>query len=116
VLTRRALSIAPTLIVAIVVALAVPVSQLRTGSTVVTCCCPDPTHCHCPDHKPDHNRTPSIRACHKTQHTSVAPQAPAFVTAMIAIASNARPAMQTAFREPSMPRPDAWADELYGPS
>jgi hypothetical protein len=113
---RGALSAAATCIVAIVVALAVPVSQLRTVSTVVTCCCPDPTHCHCPDHKPDHNKKPSMSACHKTQHVTAAAQAPAFVTEMIEIASNARPVVRTTFPEPPMPRPDTWADEVYGPS
>lgn len=113
---RGALSAAATVIVAIVVALSVPVSQLRTVSTVVSCCCPDPAHCHCPDHKPDHNKTPSVRACHKTQQVTVAPQAPAFVAATIEVGSLARPATRSVFPEPSMPRPDARADEVYGPS
>jgi hypothetical protein len=110
------MSAAATCLVAVVVALSVPVSQLRTVSTVVTCCCPDPTHCHCPDHKPDHSKSASMRACHKTQHVTVAAQAPAFVAAVVEVASIARHATRTAFPEPTLPRPDARVDEVYGPS
>ena len=113
---RGALSVAATFIVAVVVALAVPVSQLRTVSTIVTCCCPDPSHCHCPDHKADHSKDPSIRACHKTQHDTVAPQAPTFVAAATEMNTIAPPAVRTVFAEPPMPRPDVRADDLYGPS
>jgi len=72
--------------VAIVVALAVPVSQLRTISIVKTCCCPDPAHCHCPDHKAESSSQPSMRACHKTEHAVVAPEAPVFRAPAVAVA------------------------------
>lgn len=83
---RRATAWISTVVVAIIVALAVPVSQLRTISIIKTCCCPDPTYCHCPDHKPDAPSQPSIRACHNTERVSVAPELPAFRAPVIALA------------------------------
>ena len=71
--------------VAVVVALAVPISQLRTVAVIKSCCCPDPTNCHCPDHKTDPSQHPEMRACHNTQHTVVAPQAPAFAAPDLAV-------------------------------
>lgn len=50
VLVRRAAVWLSTVGVALIVALAMPVSQLRTMSVVKACCCPDPSNCHCPDH------------------------------------------------------------------
>ena len=64
--------------VAAVVALAVPFSQLRTYAVVSTCCCPDPSHCHCPDHKPDHSGHSGMRACHRESHELVSPQPSSF--------------------------------------
>lgn len=66
------------LLVVMLCVLAVPVTQLRTVSTVITCCCPDPSHCHCPDHKPDHSGQPAMRACHRQVHEFVSPVLPAF--------------------------------------
>jgi hypothetical protein len=114
--TRGALAAVATFVVAVVVALAVPVSQLRTVSTVVSCCCPDPTHCHCPDHKADHSKDPSMRACHKTQHVTVAPLAPEFVAVATAMKTVERPAMRTVFPEAPLPQPDVRAADTYGPS
>jgi len=82
---RRAAAWISTVVVAIVVALAVPVSQLRTISILKTCCCPDPTHCHCPDHKADAPSQPSIRACHNTERVVVAPELPAFRASVVAV-------------------------------
>ncbi len=65
--------------------LAVPVAQLRTIALVTQCCCPDQSRCHCPDHKPDHGKGPSMRACHKTQHELVSPDAPELVVPAIAV-------------------------------
>jgi hypothetical protein len=84
---RRIVTAATTMVVAIVVALSVPISQLRTVAVVTTCCCPDPSHCHCPDHKPDHSKDSTLRACHRTQQEAVAPQLPAFAPPEVAIAS-----------------------------
>jgi len=84
---RRAAAWISTVVVAVVVALAVPVSQLRTISVVKTCCCPDPMHCHCPDHQADSSSQPSIRACHRTEQIAVAPELPAFRTPAVAVAA-----------------------------
>ena len=111
---RRIASAAFTIVVAIVVALAVPVSQLRTISVVTTCCCPDPAKCHCPDHKPDHSNGPSIRACHKDSHESIAPQLPSFTAPQLAVAAAPARIISATFAMPLSPhappppaRPDA---------
>ena len=80
-----------TCVAAIVVALAVPVSQLRTIDVVTSCCCPDPTNCHCPHSQTDPSKPTSLGACHRTQHEIVSPEAPAFVpTEVVAIAPPVR--------------------------
>ncbi len=82
---RRISSYAVTMVVAFVVALAVPVSQLTTVQTITEkCCCPDPAHCKCPSHKPDPTQDPQFKDCHKTSHDVVAPQLPAFAQPEIA--------------------------------
>jgi hypothetical protein len=83
---RRAAAWVSTVLVALAVALAVPVSQLRTISIIKSCCCPDPAHCHCPDHKPDPSSQPSMRACHNTERAVVAPQLPAFSAPVVEVA------------------------------
>jgi hypothetical protein len=82
---RRAAAWISTAMVAIVVALAVPVSQLRIVSVVKACCCPDPAQCRCPDHKADPSAPPSMRACHQTERVSVTPQMPAFHPPVVAV-------------------------------
>lgn len=99
--------------VALVLAFAVPVSQLRTVIVEKSCCCPDPSHCHCPDHEPSKQSQPSLRACHQTQHTIVAPTLPAF--AAPALASADAPAPRTALvvhqlRDPHSAPPPARPD------
>jgi hypothetical protein len=84
---RRIAARISTIVVAILVALAVPGSQLRTISFVKECCCPDPTNCHCPDHKPDPSSQPSMRACHNTERAIVAPELPSFTAPVVAIAA-----------------------------
>ncbi len=83
---RRAATWISTVVVAIVVALAMPVSQLRTIAIIKSCCCPDPSHCHCPDHKADSSPQPSMRACHNTERTIVAPQLPACAEPVVTVA------------------------------
>jgi hypothetical protein len=83
---RQLVTAASTIVVAIVLAICVPVSQLHTFSTKSECCCPEPDHCKCPDHKPDDSGQPTMRACHKTQQTFVSPVLPAFVTPDVAVA------------------------------
>ena len=83
---RRAAARGSTSVVAIIVALAVPVSQLRTITIIKSCCCPDPSNCHCPDHKADPSQQPSMRACHNSERAIVAPELPAFRPPSIAVA------------------------------
>jgi len=71
--------------VAIAVALAVPVSQLRTVTVIKSCCCPDPANCHCPDHKPDPSQ-PAMRVCHNSERAIIAPVLPAFRAPVVAVA------------------------------
>jgi hypothetical protein len=113
---RRAAIAVATYVAAIVVALAVPVSQLRTVSIVVTCCCPDPAHCHCPDHKTDHTGKPVIRACHKDTHETVAPEAPAFTPTEVAIAAISPQVAPAAIVPLDYPHPSPAPRELSGPS
>jgi hypothetical protein len=75
---RRIAARISTIVVAILVGLAVPVTQLRTVWVAKVCCCPDPTNCHCPDHRTDPTSEPSMRACHNTEQVVVAPELPAF--------------------------------------
>jgi hypothetical protein len=100
---RRAAARIATFMVAVVVALAVPVSQLRTFAIIKSCCCPDPTNCHCPDHKTDPSQQPAMRACHNTQQTLVAPQLPAFAAPELADAPV--PAAAIIALAPSIPDP-----------
>jgi hypothetical protein len=66
VIVRRAATWISTVLVAIVVAFTVPVSQLRTVAVITTCCCPDPDNCHCPDHRTEHGSQPTMQQCHKS--------------------------------------------------
>jgi hypothetical protein len=102
--------------VAIVVALAVPVSQLRTRYIATTCCCPDPSRCHCPDHKADQSKTPAIRACHKESHEIVSPQPPPIATPIIALAIEPARAITIPFPTLSNPHRAPAPDDPYGPS
>jgi hypothetical protein len=100
---RRIAARISTIVVAIIVALAVPVSQLRTISIVKACCCPDPSNCHCPDHQDDSPSQPSMRACHNTERAVIAPQLPAFTAPIIAVV--AAPAVAIVAAAPSIPAP-----------
>jgi hypothetical protein len=103
---RRIANAAATIMVAIVVALAVPVSQLRTVTTVSErCCCPDPAHCHCPTHSSDPTGEPQLKSCHKVSHDVLAPQLPAFSSPVIADAPVA--ARIVAIAVTSIPAPHA---------
>jgi hypothetical protein len=99
-------------LVAIGVALAVPVSQLQIRTVVTTCCCPDPSHCHCPDHKGTPDGGSSMRACHKTQHELVSAGAPSFAAPAVAIidlpehgAHVATPLVSSPPKTPPVPEP-----------
>jgi hypothetical protein len=103
-------------LLAIAVALGVPVSQLRTPDEYITCCCPDPANCHCPDHKPDPSGQPKLRACHKVQHELASSDAPSFTPFEVAIATPAPDAAPANFASPSAPHAPPGPDESYGPS
>ena len=102
-LVRRVTAWVSTVAVAIVVALALPVSQLRTMAIIKACCCPDPTNCHCPDHKADPSEQPSMRACHNTERVVIAPELPAFRAPAVA-ATSPSPAAVLAI-DPAIPAP-----------
>ncbi len=89
---RQVVTAASTIVVAIVLAISVPVSQLHTASLQSQCCCPDPDHCKCPEHEPDSRPDPSMRACHKTTHQFVSPVLPVFVTSVDQVALAPQPA------------------------
>ncbi len=67
--------------IALIVLFALPISQLRTISARIVCCCPDPTRCHCPDHQKTTSDHDSMRACHKSSQAIDAPTVSVFVTA-----------------------------------
>lgn len=89
--------------VAIVVAFAVPVAQLRVISVVKTCCCPDPDRCHCPDHKSDPSSQPSMRPCHNAERAFVAPELPTFRPPAVAVVP--APAVAIIAVDPAIPAP-----------
>lgn len=112
---RRIATAAATVWVAIVVALALPVSQLRTVTTIAEkCCCPDPANCHCPPHGKDAPGCPQMKSCHRVEHDVVAPQLPAFAAPAVAIApapvaivAIAAPLLAAPHASPIARRPDA---------
>jgi hypothetical protein len=102
------------LIVALLLALTIPVGQLRTISVETSCCCPDPARCHCPDHGKSPIDQPQLRACHRTTQTHIAPTLPAFSAPAQAVtdlpaADAPLPvlALSTPHAAPPRPRPDA---------
>jgi hypothetical protein len=52
--------------VAVIVMIVLPVSQLRTVSVRVECCCPDPARCHCPAPGKPVPGQPTLNDCHKS--------------------------------------------------
>lgn len=100
---RRFAAQVTTVLVAIIVALAVPVSQLRTVWVAKVCCCPDPANCHCPDHTTAPTPEPSMRPCHNSQQVVVAPELPAFQAPALAVALAVAPL--TVAIEHSIPAP-----------
>jgi hypothetical protein len=83
----RVKSALSSIVIAMIVIFALPISQLRTVAITIECCCPDPHKCHCPDHKADTSGQPSIRDCHKSAQVFEAPTAPSATIAVIAIAT-----------------------------
>jgi len=89
--------------VAFVLALCVPFGQLRTVSTRVECCCPDPDTCKCPDHKADHSGQPKMEKCHKSTHEGLANQLAAFIPPTLH--ETVAPALLSPAPTFSLPRP-----------
>lgn len=55
------------MLVALLVTAASPIVRLVQASARVTCCCPDPTTCHCPDHqKSERDGQDRMKACRGT--------------------------------------------------
>lgn len=117
---RRAAIWISTAVVAIVVALALPVSQLRTVAVFKSCCCPDPSDCHCPDSAhagqdaPAPDAPPTMRTCHSSERAVVAPQLSGFVApslvvvvAPVVLARAPRPPLAAPHPAPAPARPDA---------
>lgn len=94
-----------TVVLAILLALGVPFAQLRTVDDRVTCCCPSPEQCKCPDHKPDKSADSTMRACHKQAPDMVSTQLDVFVE--LAFAVIVAPAQPTVRIAHMLPRPHA---------
>ncbi len=102
--------------VAVIVMFALPLSQLRTISIRVECCCPDPSKCHCPDHEPNTSQQPSIKACHKSSQAFEAPTTPAFLPAAIEAPSVPARAVAQAHYSLTHPHEPPSLDRPRGPS
>ena len=115
---RRIACAAVTFVVAIVVALAMPISQLRTVETVAErCCCPDPAHCHCPQSQSkDPSKVPQLRNCHRATHDVVAPQLPSFSPPVVAFVQPAVRVVELAVITPAAPHPAPAARRPDAPS
>jgi hypothetical protein len=114
VLVHRATAAAMTWFVALALALAVPVSQLRTVTIVQTCCCPDPARCHCPDHEQDSGRQPTLKACHQERDVFVSASVVEFTLPTIPLRAPSRTAtllppntISSPHAEPALERPAA---------
>jgi hypothetical protein len=99
-------------LIALLVGVTVPVSQLRSSDVVRDrCCCPDPEFCHCPIHDIDAPSS-TIQSCGKTSHLVIAPTLSVFVPppapAIAAIASAPAP-------ELPLPAPHAPPDPARPP-
>lgn len=102
------------IVAALFVIVALPVGQLRLAYAEKSCCCPNPAKCHCPDHKADTSKQPSMRSCHKTQHDVTSSSVPAFsapvtVTAIppVRIADISHFSLSVPHAAPAPRRPDA---------
>jgi hypothetical protein len=72
-----------SVLVAILLALGVPFAQLQTVNDRITCCCPDPDQCKCPDHKADKSAQTQMGTCHKSATKTVRAQLAAFVSPVV---------------------------------
>jgi hypothetical protein len=104
-----------TIMVAVIVMLAVPVSQLRIVTVNHECCCPDPDKCHCPTDKDAPSDT-SMKACHSSTELIASAAAPMFVPQDYVDVP--RPVTPIATAEIQLPKPHAppMLDRPRGPS
>lgn len=114
VLLRRIATAASTIVVAIVLAVFVPVAQLQIVAEAPPCCCPNPKKCKCPDHKRGESGPSTMRACKQAPEAAVQAQLPVFVPPAVAIASaparilgEAHVALADPHPAPAPRRPDA---------
>lgn len=95
-----------SLTIAVIVMFALPISQLRTVTVTVECCCPDPTKCHCPDHDKDPSQQPTMKACHKSSNAFEAPTVPQFTAVAsetVTLPARAIAAIDHALTHPHLP-------------
>jgi hypothetical protein len=97
-----------TLVVAIAVVLALPVSQLRVVTVQHQCCCPHPESCACPHAPAPVGDNTSASACHHRTTLVVAPTLAGF--AMPAPTVLAADEVRIAVVEHALTRPIAAAD------
>jgi hypothetical protein len=114
VLLRRIATAASTIVVAIVLAVFVPVAQLQTVAEAPPCCCPNPKQCKCPDHKGGNSGQSTMRACRQAPDAVAPSTLSAFVPPAVAVAiapaiivSDAHVALADPHPEPAPRRPDA---------
>jgi hypothetical protein len=103
-----------TFLLAILLALGVPFATLHTEQHRVTCCCPDPDHCVCPDHKPDKSGQPRMQTCHRQTVDGIAAELAAFEAPPLAELPIPSPrtaevayALPSPHAPPSLRQPDA---------
>jgi hypothetical protein len=91
------------LLVTLIVSVASPIVRLVHASTRVTCCCPDPTTCHCPDHEEgEGDGQDRIKACHGTSDPLTSSVFPDVVTpSRLALTIEAPPARAIRFSHAS---------------
>lgn len=105
-----------TWFVAIAVALAVPVSQLRTVTVIETCCCPDPAHCNCPDREPEAEGQPTVKACHQERHVVAAGAAVSFTLPPLGLDAPSRARIMLAPRALAEPHAEPPPERPAAPS
>ena len=102
------------LLIAILLALGVPFASLHTEHVRITCCCPDPDHCVCPDHKPDKSGQPHMQTCHRQKVDGITTQLAAFAPPALTAVSLPAPVVEAIVHvlpapheTPLLRRPDA---------
>lgn len=114
VILRRIATAASTIVVAIVLAVFVPVAQLQLVAEAPPCCCPNPKACKCPDHHNGESGQSSMRACKQVPDAVLQAQLPVFVEPAVEIdlapariVAEPQVALADPHPAPTPPRPDA---------